>query len=302
VKRPVRLRVPAPAKVNLGLEVLGRRLDGYHDICTVLQSVSLFDVFEWTETGAPFVYAGLAGVPPGDDLVARALACAPDAARLTGTLRVLKRIPVSAGLGGGSTDAALALRLALPDASSAHLREQAARLGADVPFLLEGGTALAFGTGTTQEPLPPPRLWFVLVTPPLAIAGKTGTLYRGLEAGDFSDGEAVAALATRLRSGETVSSDLPELRNAFAEQLLSFPVVRYAYERLTQAGSATVSISGAGPTLYAVAQTWPEAARIAARLPRDVGLVQVARSLARLEDDRVRQMAAALRGAHVGAR
>jgi 4-diphosphocytidyl-2-C-methyl-D-erythritol kinase len=291
--RARRIRVPAPAKVNLGLEVLGRRDDGYHDICTIMQAVSLFDVFDWTDTGKPFSYVGLPGVPLEDDLITRALGFATDTARWTGTLRVLKRIPVAAGLGGGSTDAALALRLALPEEPVAALVTRAGRLGADVPFFFDGGTALASGTGTNLEAVPSPRLWFVLVKPPLAIAGKTGALYRGLDEQDFSDGTAVRGIAASLRTGEPLPR---EIHNAFAGQLLSFPVVRYAYERLTQAGSAAVSISGAGPTVYAVVQTWPEAVSIAARLPRDVGLVRIARSLQSIGDGAARRLAAAIRG------
>jgi 4-diphosphocytidyl-2-C-methyl-D-erythritol kinase len=293
MSRPFRVHAVTPAKVNLGLEVVARRPDGLHDIVSILQSVSLYDAFEWTETHAPFEYRGIAGVAPEDDLVARALSQAVDRERWTGRLAVRKRIPAAAGLGGGSSDAALALRLALPDMKDEELRSRAEKLGSDVPFCLSAGTALVTGTGTNVTPLAASRLWFVIVTPPLAIAGKTRALYRGLETRDFSDGLSVHGIARRLRAGSIPGDMIP---NAFASQLMSFPVVRYAYDRLVLAGSSVVSISGAGPAVYAVMGSYVEAYRVATLLPRDIGLINVVRSVAARDQPSVRDMSLAMRG------
>lgn len=292
--RPLRIRAVTPAKVNLGLEVVGRRPDGYHEIVSVMQAVSLFDCFEWTETHEPFAYRGIAGIAPEDDLVARALAHGQDAESWTGTLSVRKGIPSAAGLGGGSSDAALALQLAVPDVTDSELRDRAARLGADVPFFLSAGTALVTGTGTTIASMSTPRLWFVLVTPPLAIAGKTQALYRGLEQREYSSGAIVHAIAARMQEGRGPGSQIP---NAFASQLLSFPVVRYAYDRLLLAGSSVVSISGAGPTVYAVMPSYDDASRVAMRLPGDAGVVRVARAIAVRDQPSISDMTLAMRGA-----
>jgi 4-diphosphocytidyl-2-C-methyl-D-erythritol kinase len=279
--RPLRLWAAVPCKVNLGLEIIGRRPDGFHDIVTILQTVSVYDLFEWTSTGAAFAYTGPAGIQPEDDLVARVFATAPDRANWTGRLRLVKRVPVAAGMGGGSADAAAALRLAHPTANDAELHERAVRLGADVPFFLRGGTALATGIGTTLSPLPTPRCWLVIVTPSLAIERKTATLYRGLRAGDFSDGIAIRRIAAWI--GDTADA-VAALPNAFARQLLGYPEMRYAYDRLARAGGRLVSVSGAGPTLYALAHGYPDAARIADEVRRgaanEIGTVTVARSIA----------------------
>jgi 4-diphosphocytidyl-2-C-methyl-D-erythritol kinase len=292
-----RLHSLAPAKINLGLEVVGRRDDGYHDLVTLLQAVSLYDLFVWTETGAPFEYVGPEGVDPDIDLVWRVLSSAPDIDHWTGQLLLVKHIPMAAGLGGGSSDAALAIRLAFPDASDDELSARGAMIGADVPFFVHGGTALATGTGTELTPVQTPNLWFVLVTPNVDIPNKTGALYSGLEPVDFSDGANVRDLTNVLVGGGGLPEYVP---NAFSRQLLGYPVIRYAYERLGQAGASLVSVSGAGPTIYAVTLSHRDAARIARRLidvePR-VGTVQVVRSLAARSDHRpVRAIASAMRG------
>jgi 4-diphosphocytidyl-2-C-methyl-D-erythritol kinase len=298
VTRPHVLRAWVPAKVNLGLEVVGRRADGYHEVVTLLQSVSLYDLFEWTETGRPFEYAGPPGLDPSADLVARALALAGDRTNWSGRLRIVKRIPVAAGLGGGSADAALALRLALPDADEPELHERAKMLGADVPFFLRGGTALATGIGTELTWQGAGDRWLVLVTPPLAIPDKTPTLYRGLTAADFSDGSRVREIAERLRDGKSPNA----LPNAFTRQLLEYPDIRYAYDCQQRDGEGNVSVSGAGPTIYALTTGFAPAAAIAARLPSDAGRVAVVRTVGSGERDRqarlARALAVALRGEH----
>jgi 4-diphosphocytidyl-2-C-methyl-D-erythritol kinase len=282
--RPRRLWAVAPAKVNLGLEIVGRRADGYHDLVTLFQAISLFDSFEWIDTGAPFVYEGPPGVPVEVDLVTRVFNAAPDRASWTGQLRLHKRIPMAAGLGGGSTDAALALRLAFPDTTDDDLHERAAVLGADVPFFLDGGAALATGTGTTLERREPRSGWVVLVTPEVEIERKTATLYGGLSAEDFSDGRRVLGVA--------------EFPNAFLRQLLTYGRVRYAYDALRRAEgqTAAVSISGAGPTLYALADTWIAARAIADRLPGDVGAIRIVRTIGASDHRPIERMARAMRG------
>ena len=290
MSRPAALVAFAPAKVNLGLEIVARRPDGYHEIVTVLQAIDLFDRFEWRETGRPFIYYGPVGVPPEVDLVARALARATDRDRWTGELRVIKQIPAAAGLGGGSSDAALALRLALPDADDATLADDAAQLGSDVPFFLgPTGRALATGTGTTLAPLAPSPLWVVLVTPTLEIVGKTAALYRGLLPDDFSDGSMV-------RASVTSRAWPPELPNSFLRQLLDRPEVRYAYDCLWRAGATRVTASGAGPTVFALAASRTEAEMIAARTPTCAGAIRLARSADAPDRDAAGRMALALRG------
>jgi 4-diphosphocytidyl-2-C-methyl-D-erythritol kinase len=273
------LEALAPAKVNLGLEVVGRRPDGYHEVVTLMQAVSLYDRFVWTETEQPFEYLPPDGVPRDADLVWNVLQRAEDLAAWTGRLQVVKGIPTSAGLGGGSSNAALALRLAHPTANDAALSQRGATIGADVPFFVRGGAALATGTGTQLSPVATPECWFVLVTPEIDIPDKTRTLYSGLMPDDFSDGANVRDIMRMFTDGSGLPARLP---NAFTRQLFGYPVIRYAYDRLGQAGASLVSVSGAGPTVYAVTGGHEDAARIAGRLGRfmpEVGAINVVGSL-----------------------
>ena len=158
---PYALTVPAPAKLNLGLEVLGRRADGYHDLATIFLTVSLFDELSVASTPPPRIGLECSGsdVPPQENLVWRAAEAMqeriPDRGAL---LKLEKRIPVAAGLGGASSDAAatlLALRqLWQADVPEAVLATMALRLGSDVPFLLRGGCAVGRGRGEVLEELP----------------------------------------------------------------------------------------------------------------------------------------------------
>lgn len=263
----------APAKINLGLEVLGRRPDGYHELVTILQAIDLCDVFEWKPNAGPFHYSGPPDVPAADDLVVRALHDVNHTG-WTGTLSIRKRIPAAAGLGGGSSDAALALKLAHPYSAHAGIQQAAALLGSDVPFFLRGGTALAEGTGTTLTSLRRPSLWVLLVTAPLSLPDKTRRLYRALTPDDLSDGSRVRSLVSRLE--DVIQFELP---NPFLRQMRAFPEVDEAWEALSSVAPQGVHLSGAGPTLFALYRAETAARAAASALPPGIGRVAVARTL-----------------------
>ena len=157
------LALPAHAKLNLSLAVHGLRPDGYHEVTTVLQAISLHDLLlaqrsERTE---------LLGGHPGD-LVLRAQRALERATGrpLPARFRLLKRIPAGAGLGGGSSDAAIALRaLTRLYGVDVPLPALAAELGVDVPFFLQGGAAVATGRGESLRPIPPAEGWFAVAWP-----------------------------------------------------------------------------------------------------------------------------------------
>ncbi len=160
--------VQAPAKLTVSLRVTGVRADGYHMIDAEMVTLDLADTLEFDPSGEgiELVYAGPAAANPGlavstgpDNLVARALELVGRRARV----RITKRIPAGAGLGGGSADAAAVLRWAGCDDL-----DLAARLGADVPFCLLGGRARVGGIGDVVQPLSPVRRSFTLVLPPLS--------------------------------------------------------------------------------------------------------------------------------------
>ena len=147
------LRLPAPAKVNLTFEVLGRRADGYHEVRTILQAISLADELAFEEADALTLTVEPAGAAPVEEnLVLTAARLLQREVGVSGgaAIHLVKRIPTAGGLGGGSSDAATALlglrRLWGLDLDAAALRALAARLGSDVPFFVSGGTALGEGT------------------------------------------------------------------------------------------------------------------------------------------------------------
>jgi 4-diphosphocytidyl-2-C-methyl-D-erythritol kinase len=181
-----RARVRALAKINLDLRVLGLRPDGYHELRTIFQTVSLADTIDFEFTPGRRTRIDLAdplAIP--DNLVLRAARLAMEAGRVTGTLemRLTKRIPSGAGLGGGSSDAAAVL-LALPVLGGFRLSQEtllslAEQLGSDVPFFLLGGRAAGIGRGTELFPLPDGRpMTGVLLAPEIHVS--TSEAYRAL--------------------------------------------------------------------------------------------------------------------------
>src|ERR1019366_8811347 len=186
------VRVPAHAKVNLRLEILGRRPDGYHELRTIFQSITLHDTLTLETIRKPGIdlrIAGnsqLAGEPGPDNLVYRAIRDLSRAIGFRQGVRAVltKRIPVGRGLGGGSSDAAAALigmlRLTGKRIEGARLSEIASGLGADVPFFLHGGRALGIGRGDETYPLPDVPRRTLLVVSPRDIAVPTRDAYQWL--------------------------------------------------------------------------------------------------------------------------
>ena len=184
------MRAPAPAKINLALVVGPHRADGKHEVVTVLQRVDLADRIA-IDPGAGLTVTGFRG----DTIVRDALTALASAAGVEPrwAATISKRIPLAAGLGGGSSDAATALRLAnetletpLP---AAELHAVAATLGADVPFFLVDGPQLGRGDGSALEPLGLPQdYWIVLVLPNGAAKASTGAVYAAFDARSGFDG------------------------------------------------------------------------------------------------------------------
>jgi 4-diphosphocytidyl-2-C-methyl-D-erythritol kinase len=277
LEKPLRLR--APAKINLGLEITGKRADGYHEIVTILQTINLCDEIVLTPAER-FTYTPDPRIQPHDDLILRTLGLvrARLDVSLQANLRLEKQIPLAAGLGGGSSDAGTLLAAIgrLAGIPATELYPVAAELGSDVPFFLRGGTAIATGTGTDLERLswPSAPLSFVLVVPDVEILNKTATLYSRLTAGDFSDGSATRLIAKQLRQGNSLDPAL--FRNAFARALYTYAPILEARDALKMAGATVVLPSGAGPSLIgmfpnqelaeAALTDWPPARRFLPRL------------------------------------
>lgn len=266
----VTLELLAPAKINLGLEVIGKRDDGYHDIATVFQTISLFDRIRIWPADTDSVHFDDQAPRIEVDLAERALRMARSAGLVRGSYRISieKRIPLAAGLGGASSDAAAVLTaLAKPHVNDSNvIGSLALQLGSDVPFLLQGGAALATGRGEMLHPIPALRnCWIVLACPDVQIDRKTARLYASLIEQDFSDGQRVTRVATALRHHVIPNAD--DLANSFMRPLEQFlPECAHLASIMGNAGAPFVALSGAGPTHYSIIERLRDAIEISREL------------------------------------
>ena len=253
----MQLLYKAYAKVNLTLEVLKRRPDGFHEVATVLQSIDLADELTFEPASELLVQCDNPAIPEDEDLVLLAACLLRQAINIErgAKITVNKRIPLAAGLGGGSSDAATALQglntLWELDLPRPRLASLAAELGSDVPFFLWGGTALAEGRGEVVTPLPDvQQIRLVLAFPPLRTPTKTAMLYGKLRPAMFTDGAATRRLVEAIESGAPLASGRPFM-NVF-EQVAedAFPGLEEYKRRFKEAGASTVHLCGSGPTLF----------------------------------------------------
>jgi 4-diphosphocytidyl-2-C-methyl-D-erythritol kinase len=273
------VRVPAYAKVNLRLDVLGRRADGYHELRTIFQAISLHDtlVLETKrEPGIELRVAGnseLAGEPGQDNLVYRAIhQLAREIGFHDGVRAVLnKRIPVGRGLGGGSSDAAAALvgllRLTGKRIVAARLLEIASALGADVPFFLHGGRALGIGRGDEIYPLPDVARRQVLVISPHEISVPTKDAYQWLSE-ELTNEQGPSKLMRFCAlcwspQGGALSNDFE------AAVFPRYPRLAAIKRELLQQGAAEASLAGSGSAVFGVYQHPAKARRAARAFPKD---------------------------------
>jgi 4-diphosphocytidyl-2-C-methyl-D-erythritol kinase len=255
----VKLRLVAPAKVNLTLEVLGRRDDGYHEIRSVLQTLNLHD----TVTLSPAEHLELrrTGIeveqtPIEADMAYRAAEALRQAAgkmELGALIELEKAVPAATGLGGGSSDAAAVLRgldrLWGLDFDAERLREIGAKLGSDVPFFLIGGTVEARGRGDELVPLADiAPLAVTIAVPRDRPLQKTMHMYRRLRADHYTSGEHTQRLVDKLAVGGAVSDS--DVFNVFEDVLSeSMPLTALLREGCESEG-ACPHLAGSGPAFF----------------------------------------------------
>lgn len=266
------ITIPARAKINLTLDVLGKRLDGYHEVEMVMQSVELHDSLEFSmaDKGIAITVEGADLSPGADNLVYRAaeLVRLQGGVNLGARIRLKKNIPVAAGLGGGSADAAATLKalnemwgIGLSVAELILLGEQ---LGADVPFCLMEGTVLARGKGEQVLRLPPcPPLGLVLVKPPFGVS--TESVYRA-----FRSGQTVKKPDTRAMIEAIRANDVSDIAACLGNALESVTTrlhreVAEIKEKLIEAGALGALMSGSGPTVFGLTGDLAAARSVAAR-------------------------------------
>ncbi len=244
----------APAKLNVGLVVRGRRPDGYHEIETVFVPLRLFDRLdlEWVPEPGVSLEVDAPELPrDSGNLAFRAAERACAATDLQGglRLRLAKQIPVAAGLGGGSSDAAAAI-LGVETLAGRRLQDDSRRrlareLGADVPFFLAPRPALGRGVGDLLEPLPGvPELWWVLVAFPFPVS--TAEAYRAVS-GELTLGRRTPSIAALLGPYGVASSPPNDLETVIARR---HPEIAAARKALRAVGAAVTGMSGSGPTVY----------------------------------------------------
>jgi len=255
------LVLQAPAKINLSLEVLGRRADGFHDLVSIMQTVTLCDTLHFSDSPDVVMSCSDPHLQTEDNLVLKA-------ARLVRRhfgvsqgcfIELEKRIPAAAGLGGGSSDAAATL-LALAEmwqlpATRDELHALAEELGSDVPFFLYGGTCLVEGRGEQVTPLPDaPVAWYLLIKAPPGVS--TAGVFRRLPSQAWSDGTITRGLADRMRTGRVALIGINGLQETVFQL---YPEAWWSFEKMETLAPGRTILTGSGPTVVGIFGTYEEA-------------------------------------------
>ena len=272
------------AKINLTLDVTGKRDDGYHEVEMIMQTLSLFDLVIADKTrGGIHLSTNLHYLPSNEKNIAyKAARLFFDETGIRGgvKLRIHKNIPVSAGLAGGSGNAAAVLVL-LNMLYNAGLSENelcslGAKLGADVPYCITGGTQLSSGIGEVLSPLPPmPKLNILLVKPFINVS--TAEVYKEIDSAVITRRPDTAAMTAAIERGDTcaVAGNLCNVMEYVTER--QYPVISYIKSKMKADGALGALMSGSGPSVFGIFEDYETAFRSAAgflRSFRDVFVVK----------------------------
>jgi len=249
-----RLCLESPAKVNLRLEILKKRKDGYHELRTVLQKISLHDTlyFSLKEAIGISIVTDHPDLPIGkSNLVYRAAQSILERSNYRGGvhIKIKKRIPLGAGLGGGSSNAATTMKalnqLLGVDLSQKDLMEMGLRIGADVPFFFSEGAAIGLGIGERLKQVELPVLWYILIYPNFQISTHWAYQHFILTKGQFH-----INLQRFLRTSEGISRIL---RNDLEEVVSrQHPQITIMKKILIEAGALGALMTGSGPTVFGI--------------------------------------------------
>ena len=251
------ITLPAYAKLNLTLDILGKRADGYHDLSMVMQSITLHDDVAVTLTEESGIVCRC-GTLPGDDSnlavkAAKAFFAETGITPCGLAIDIKKRIPMQAGMAGGSTDAAAVLHalriLLLPEMPTEQLEKIGARVGSDVPYCVRGGTALAEGRGERLTTLKAaPRFHVVVCKPDFSLS--TPALFHASDAVELSDRPDTDGMLEAIGKGDAFGVSA-RIFNTF-EQVLSdeYTEVFTIKDKLTSLGASAAAMTGSGPTVF----------------------------------------------------
>jgi 4-diphosphocytidyl-2-C-methyl-D-erythritol kinase len=252
------ISLKALAKINLGLDVVRRREDGYHEVRMVMQTIHLFDrlYIAKTDKSGVELTTNLPYLPTNDNnLVCRAGKLLMDEFHITGGVRVTlkKRIPVAAGMAGGSSDAAAMLygmnELFELGLTRQELMERGVKLGADVPYCLMRGTVLAEGIGEILSPLAPMVKCPVLIAKP-AISVSTKFVYENLKLDEHTQHPDIDGLVRDIKLGnlDAIANDMGNVLETVT--IPEFPVIGDIKDRMMRSGAINAMMSGSGPTVF----------------------------------------------------
>lgn len=251
------LKLPSFAKINWTLRVLGKRRDGYHEIATVLQTISLSDelIFEVRDDNEVSLTCDDQTIPTDNsNLVVRAARALSN--RHGADIKLLKKIPTKGGLGGGSSNAAITLlalnclwRIGLGERD---LKQIGSKLGADVPFFVSGGTAVAKGVGTDLEEVSDfPKQHLIIITPNASIS--TATAYASLIAPSLTTSDSVSILSSSFTEPFSGDSSQWPLHNDFEGVIFEIePEIRRAKLALLHAGARAALLAGSGSSVFGI--------------------------------------------------
>lgn len=250
----------AYAKINLGLDVLGRRPNGYHDVRMIMQSIGLYDLLTMKKIrDDAIVLSSNMGTLPNNEhnLVYKAISLMKTEYNITTGVRaeLEKRIPVAAGMAGGSTDAAAALigmnRLFDLNLSKERLMELGAKLGADVPYCVMGGTALAEGIGEILTPLKPIPKCYILIAKP-GISVSTRFVYENLEVDKLAYHPDIDGMMERIDASDLtgITDRLSNVLETVTEK--KYPIITKIKNAMLESGAMNSLMSGSGPTVFGI--------------------------------------------------
>lgn len=275
------IELKALAKINLGLDVLGRRENGYHDVRMVMQTIYLYDDvrIEKTQSEEITVISNLNFLPSGEGNIAyKAAKLLKDEFKISGGIRITlnKHIPVAAGLAGGSSDAAAVLygmnRMFRLGLSQQELMNRGVKLGADVPYCIMRGTVLAEGIGEELSVLPAmPKCTVLIAKPPVSVSTKT--VYEALDSGKIEKHPDIDGIINGLKN-----HDLRQIAGAMGNVLEDVtipihPVIETIKNEMKACGALNAMMSGSGPTVFGLFENRADA-REAQRRIREKSLTR----------------------------
>ena len=262
----------AYGKINLGLDVLRRRPDGYHELKMIMQTVDIYDDLTFQKRQEPGIVLRIEGADltaGTDNLICRAANLLLQEKAITEGVEITlkKRIPIAAGMAGGSADAAAALRglstLFAMGYSTEELQKLGVKLGADIPYCLVGGTMLSAGIGEILTPLtPPPACHLVVAKPPIDVS--TAFVYGHLQADKLTYHPDIDGMAQALAVGDLkgITDRMGNVLETVTER--EYSVIGELKELMREMGAENALMSGSGPTVFGICKEKEQASQIAA--------------------------------------